>query len=109
MRLTGTSIFLPENVRGMLRTATMASGTWRGERFVRRLAVISPSQVIVQLRVGRQDHEEEQIARAIFVVEVDHEAVGDLWQLLHDAVELGRAQSHATSVQGGVAAPADEA
>ena len=113
--MTGTSSFLPDRVRGMAGTASMRSGTWRGDSSDRSAPVMRVPQVVVELRAGCGRDEQDQLAHAVVVivggtlgvVEVHDQAVGDLGERLDDGVEVARAEAHAAPVQGGVGAARD--
>ena len=93
MRLTGASSFLPVIVRGTAGTATIASGTWRGESSERSAPAIRARSVVVELALVVQRDEEDQLAGAALVVLAVHDqAVGDLRELLDHGVELARAR-----------------
>ena len=63
------------------------------------------AQVVVERDAVGEHHEEDELARAALVVlEMDDQAVGDLRQLLDDAVELAGAEAHAAAVERRVGA-----
>ena len=111
IRLTGTSSFLPDSVRGIAGTAWICVGhvarrqrrpQGRGDprRAARRRA----------RRPSREHDEQQQLAgAALRVLEVHDEAVRDLGQRLDDRVELGGAEPHAAAVERGVGAAGDDA
>ena len=111
MRFTGTSSFLPDSVRGTDGTASISSGTWRGDSSVRSAARIRAGQVVVELATGRERDEQDEPAEpaALVVLEVHDQAVGDLGEALDDGVEVARTEAHAAPVERGVGAPADHA
>ena len=110
MRLTGISSFLPVSVRGIARTCSIVSGTWRGESSERRLRPIRCAQSVVEHGAVGEHDEEQQLARpSLVVLQMHHEAVDDLRQLLDDAVELARAEPDAAAVERGVGAPGEDA
>ena len=110
MRLTGASSFLPVSVRGIAGTATIVSGTWRGESSERSAPAIRARSSSSSSRSSASDDEEDQLAGAALVVlEVHDQAVGDLRQLLDDGVELARAHAHAAAVERRVGAAGDDA
>ena len=110
MRLTGASSFLPVSVRGIAGTARIGSGTWRGESCDAQRSADAAAQVVVELdAVGEHDEEHELARAALVVLEVDDQAVGDLGQLLDDAVELAGAEPHAAAVERRVGAAGDDA
>ena len=68
------------------------------------------AQLVVELdAVGEHDEQHELARAALVVLEVDDEAVGDLRQLLDDAVELARAEADAAAVERRVGAARDDA
>ncbi len=106
--MTGSSIFLPDSVRGSELTWKISFGTWRGESavliasFRRRVSAASSTSAFAQ------DDEERHVALAAEVLEVDDEAVEHFGQRLDGAVELGRAHADAVPVDGRVAAAVDD-
>ena len=67
-------------------------------------------QVVVEHDPVREHDEEDELARAALVVlEMHDETVGDLRQLLDDAVELAGAEAHAAAVERRVGAARDDA
>ena len=88
----------------MAGTATMRSGTWRGDRSARSAVTIRRRRSSSRVAPGASDTNSKQLAEpAAGVLQVDDEAVGDLGQRLHDGVELGGADADPAAVEGGVA------
>ena len=76
---------------------------WRELRA--QAAADAAAQLVVQHdAVGEHDEQDELARASLVVLEMDDEAVGDLGQLLDDAVELTRAEADAAAVEGGVRA-----
>ena len=106
--LTGSSIFLPDSVRGIEATWKISFGTWRAESAALMRVLQAPRQRVVERDAVAQDDEERHVALAAEVLEVDDEAVEHLRQGLDRAVQLGRSHADAVAVDGRVAAPVDD-
>ena len=113
IRLTGTSSFLPDSVRGIAGTASMRSGTWRGDSSTRRAAAMrarrSSSSVDARRPARRTAPARPAAVVAGGVLEVHDEAVGHLGQGLDHGVEVAGAEADAAAVEGGVGAAGDGA
>jgi hypothetical protein len=74
MRLTGTSNFLPLNVRGTAATCWIESGMCRGDKGRTQLTRDPPAQFVVEDEARPQHHEQKQLSRATRgILEVDHD------------------------------------
>ena len=110
IRLTGTSSFLPDSVRGTARTWWISSGTCRGDSAVRSSRPIRPrSASSSSTPVGQHDEQQQLARRRRRVLQVHDDRVGHLGQALDDRVELAGAQAHAAPVEGGVGPAGDHA
>ena len=107
-RLTGTSIFLPLSVRGIAGTATISSGTWRGESCARIAVLIRAFSASSSSTPSAQDHEQRHTVPAVRQLEPDDQAVADLGEALDDAVQLARAEPDALAIEGRVRAALDD-
>ena len=103
------SCFLPDSVRGTSATCKISFGTKRGDSAVRMAPLIFALHGVVQRDAWPQHHEQRHVAVAAQVLEVDHQRVQHLRQRLHRAVQLAGPHAQAMAVDGGVAAPVDDA
>ena len=106
--LTGSSIFLPERVRGIEPTWKISLGTWRAEQRDLDAFLQASRQRIVEHQALAQNDEERHVALASEVLEIDDQAVDHFRHGFDRAVELGRSHADAVAIDGGVAAPVDD-
>ncbi len=112
MRLTGTSSFLPDSVRGTDGHREDRVGHVAGRQLGAQAAHDGGAQVVVERRARRERHEQHQLPHrpvGIVALEVHDEAVGDLGQRLDHRVEVAGAEAHAAAVERGVGAARDHA
>ena len=110
MRLTGASSFLPVIVRGTAGTATIASGTWRGESSERSAPAIrarssssssrSPASATKRISSPAPPSSSSRCTTRLSATS---------GELLDHGVELARAHAHAAAVERRVGAPGDDA
>ena len=105
---SGTSSFLPDNVRGTdgIGVDQVGDVAW-GELGAQRVPQPRPQLVVDRRPVGGGDEQDQLAGPALVVLEVDDDAVGDLVEPLDDGVEVARPEPDAAAVEGGVRPPAD--
>ena len=106
--LTGSSIFLPDSVRGIASTWKISFGTWRAESALRMSPLMRFVSASSSTSPGAQHDEQRHVALAAEVLEVDDEAIEHLGHRLDGAVQLGRAHADAVPVDRRVAAAVDD-
>ena len=106
--LIGFSSFLPVIVRGIAGTCFDRVGHVPGRQLPAQRGADPVAQGVVERgAVGRGDEQQQPPGAALRVLQVDHQRVGDLGQLLDNGVELGGAEPHPAAVEGRVRAAGD--
>ena len=74
----------------------MASGTWRGDSSAQG-GPQATDEIVIGFGTGHDGDEQKKLPEPAlsFVLEVHHEAVGDLRKAFDDGVEVARAEAHA--------------